>query len=104
MMKRLLTLLTTCLLLTATSRGATTIDVDSLRYSLDADAKTATLTKCLSTSRASVAIPQTVKEGSVTYTVTAIGDYAFDQHKELTSVTFPSTITQMGFCSFRFSR
>ncbi len=102
MMKRLLTLLTTCLLLTATSRGATTIDKDSLRYSLDADAKTATLTKCLSTSRASVAIPQTVKEGSVTYTVTAIGDYAFDQHKELTSVTFPSTITQMGFCSFRW--
>ena len=32
--------------------------------------------------------------------VTAIGDYAFNQHKDLTRVTIPSTVTSLGRHTF----
>lgn len=48
-------------------------------------------------------IPQTVSNGDVTYTVTAIGDYAFyEKGKTLTAISIPSTVTVIGesaFCS-----
>lgn len=78
-----------------------TIDVNDLRYSLNDDGN-ATLTSCLSTDKESIVIPSSVSDGSRSYKVTRIGDYAFDQHKEVTSVSFPNTLEYMGFCSFRY--
>ena len=49
-------------------------------------------------------IPQTVSNGDVTYTVTAIGDYAFyEKGKTLTAISIPSTVTEIGEDAFCFS-
>ena len=36
------------------------------------------------------------------YMVTKIADYAFDGRSFITSVTFPETLEEMGYCSFRY--
>lgn len=49
-------------------------------------------------------IPQTVSNGDVTYTVTAIGDYAFyEKGKTLTAISIPSTVTEIGEHAFGYS-
>ena len=99
-MKKTLTLL--LVLLTAmTARAATTVDVDSLRYTLNDDGS-ATVSSCLYQSTPNIVIPSTITSGGTTYTVKYIGEYAFDQRMFITSVTFPNTLEKMGFCSFRW--
>lgn len=78
-----------------------TYDLDSLRYTLNDDG-TATVTSCLYKSTPAINIPQTVTSGGITYTVKRIADYAFDGRRFITSVTFPSTLEYMGYCSFRY--
>lgn len=80
------------------ARGAT-IDVDSLRYTLNDDG-TATVSSCLYLSTSEITIPQTVNDGTQDYTVTKIGDSAFYGKSFVTSVTFPSTLTTFGRYSF----
>ena len=48
----------------------------------------------------SVTIPSTVTYNGYTYTVTAIGDQAFRQQRDLTSITLPNTITRIGDYAF----
>lgn len=48
----------------------------------------------------SVNIPSSVSYGGKTYTVTAIGDHAFDMSGGLTDVTIPSTVTVIGESAF----
>ena len=50
----------------------------------------------------SVTIPSTVTYGGVTYTVTAIGDAAFAQCYDLTSVNIPGTVTKVGDLAFYY--
>lgn len=82
-------------------RAATTVDVDSLRYTLNDDGS-ATVSSCLYKSTPTIVIPRTITSGGTTYTVKYIADYAFDQRAFITSVTFPNTLEKMGYCSFRF--
>ena len=99
-MKRALTLLFVALTIMA-ARAATTVDVDSLRYTLNDD-RSATVSSCLYQGTPSIVIPSTITSGGTTYTVKYIGEYAFDQRKFITSVTFPNTLEKMAFCSFRW--
>jgi hypothetical protein len=53
---------------------------------------------------AAIVIPETVVYQGTTYTVTAIGDYAFDLCLDLASISMPNTITIIGegaFCNCR---
>lgn len=47
-------------------------------------------------------IPNTVTNGSVTYTVTSIGDYAFYACTKLSSVYIPNTVTSIGNNAFNY--
>ena len=99
-MKKTFTLLILSALMVLTAHGET-IDVDSLRYTLNSDG-TATVSECLYKSTPDINIPSSVSDGTTTYTVTKIGQYAFDQKSFITSVTFPETMEYMDFCSFRW--
>ena len=92
-------ILTFLMLLSGIAARGATIDVDSLRYTLNDDG-TATVSSCLYLSTADISIPQTVNDGTQDYTVTKIGDSAFYGKSFVTSVTFPSTLTTFGRYSF----
>ena len=53
-----------------------------------------------STYSGAVTIPSTVTYNGYTYTVTAIGEEAFSQEGNLTSITLPNTITRIGDWAF----
>ena len=48
-----------------------------------------------------VVIPETATYGGKTYSVTSIGNYAFDACSGLTSVTIPNSVTSIGSYAFR---
>lgn len=98
MKKKVLTLLLT-LGVAGAAFGATTADVDSLRYTLNSDG-TATVSSCLYQWTPNIVIPQIVSDGTQDYTVTAIGDNAFYGKSFVTSVTFPQSLTTFGRYSF----
>lgn len=49
-----------------------------------------------------LSIPASVNHNGQTYSVTKIGDYAFDCCSTLTSVTIPNTVTAIGASAFNF--
>ena len=76
------------------------VTVNGLYYNLDADAKTAEVTNGDSKQVGSVSIPESIIVGLTTYTVTSIGDEAFDMCTKLNAVTIPNTVTRIGKSAF----
>lgn len=73
--------------------------IDGLRYLIDSDAKTATITANTGGEKYSgdIVVPEKVKASDgVEYPVTAFGDNAFDNCRELNSITIPSSVTSLG--------
>lgn len=79
-----LTLIALCWTMAIQAQTAT---VDGINYSLNADAKTAEVTK--STATGDIVIPEKITVDGVEYSVTSIGWEAFKDSKALTSVTMP---------------
>ena len=73
-----------------------------LHYSFNANDHTATVTGHLDGQNATgdLVIPETVMHNGETYTVTAIGEYAFGGCSNLTSVEFPSSLVSIGHMAF----
>lgn len=80
-----LTLIALCWTVAIQAKTAT---VDGINYYLNADAKTAEVTK--STATGDIVIPEKITVDGVEYSVTSIGDYAFKDCQALTSVSMPS--------------
>ena len=100
-MKKLLSL---CLLLLTTIAGwaQTTFTQGDFTYTVtDEDAKTVSIAKAeAATLTGALVIPTSVTEAEVTYAVTSVADYAF-QDQSITSVTIPSSIMSIGDWAFR---
>ena len=79
--------------------------IDGLRYLIDSDAKTATLTANNGDEKYSgnIVVPEKVKASDgVEYPVTAFADYAFKDCKGLKSISIPSSVTSLGNSCFEY--
>ena len=102
-MKKLRQLLTALLLLCSVVANAAVSDfeVDGIGYSITSSiGKTVEVT--FSDFKESVVIPESVTYNGVTYSVTSIGDYAFESHSGLTSVTIGNSVTSIGKYGFYY--
>jgi len=74
------------------------VKIGDLYYNLNATDQTAEVTSgtCLATAD----IPSSVTYNSVTYSVTSIGERAFNNCSDLTSVTIPNSVTSIGNSAF----
>ena len=96
----------TALTLSAGALFASDTDVEGIYYNFDANNFTATVTYRGSYSdeydeyTGDVVIPATVTYGGKTYSVTSIGEDAFDSCSGLTSITIPNSVTSIGDWAF----
>ena len=99
-MKKLFLLV--CLLCLAGQGMAQTL-IDGIYYNLDSGSGTAKVTEVPSDASkysGSISIPENVIYGGVTYSVTSIGGWAFDECSGLTSITIPNSVTSIGGGAF----
>ena len=99
-LKSLVLLVVIAILATSNSYAQASFEtIGGLRYLIDSDAKTATLTANTGGEKYSgdIVVPEKVKASDgVEYSVTAFGDNAFDNCRELNSITIPSSVTSLG--------
>lgn len=75
-------------------------DSQGICYTLDTSTGTATVSS-YEGNPVTVTIPEKIKNGDVTYTVTAIGTKAFASCKNLESIALPDSVTTMELGAFR---
>ena len=99
-LKSLVLLVVIAILTTSNSYAQASFEtIDGLRYLLDSDAKTATLTANAGGEKYSgdIVVPEKVKASDgVEYPVTVFADNAFKECGGLKSVTIPSSVTSLG--------
>ena len=97
MKKNLLFLLLAILPMVA---SADPVEIDGIYYNLENNAKQAEVTSNPNKYFGKVDIPSSVTYNDVEYSVTSIGEYAFDYCIFLTSITIPNSVTSIGDCAF----
>ncbi len=83
-----------------TSANAYGFTVNYLSYKINADGNSVTVSKTIYTKYGDLTIPESVEYNSKTYSVTAIGSYAFSNCSGLTSVIIPNSVTAIGSSAF----
>ena len=83
------------------------IQIDGIYYILDSEAKTAQVSNGVGGNRSRqsysdeiIVIPSSIEYEGAVYTVTSIGNSAFQRCDGLTSVTIPNTVTSIGTLAF----
>ena len=105
-LKSLVLLVVIAILATSNSYAQASFEtIDGLRYLIDSDAKTATLTANTGEKYSGdIVVPEKVKASDgVEYPVTAFADNAFNNCKGLKSITIPSSVTSLGMSCFSAS-
>ena len=102
--KSLVLLVAFAILATSNSYAQASFEtIDGLRYLIDSDAKTATLTANPNGEKytGDIVVPGKVKANNgVEYTVTSLGEKCFYECSSLTSITIPSSVTSLGESCF----
>ena len=80
---------------------AETVQVGELSYNLNESEKTAEVTHSFVNNAnylgmTSIEIPSNINYNGTTYSVTSIGNWAFQECFSLTSITIPSSVTTIG--------
>ena len=99
MKKHLLLLFAALLPLVA---SAEKVEIDGIWYNLTAETREAKVTNNGYRSYSGdITIPATITYEDVTYSVTSIGVYAFEDCRSLTSINIPESVTSIGDLAFR---
>ena len=104
-MKRTLFILTALFGLLFSSFSALAYDckVDGIYYNLNKTDKTASVvSNYYGVYSGNIIIPETITYNNTTYSVTSIGDRAFDQCSGLTSVTIGNSVKSIGESAFAY--
>ena len=88
----------TLLLMTFMVHAAT--EINGIYYNLDSSTKTAEVTENPNYYSGNVSIPLTVSYGGYSYRVTSIGESAFSNCDDLTSITIPNSVMSIGISAF----
>ncbi len=100
MMKKQLLLFAMILLPLVASADA--VEIDGIYYNLVSKIQEAEVTQNPNKYTGSVVIPEKVTYESVEYSVTSIGEWAFQYCSGLTSITIPNSVTSIGEQVFRY--
>lgn len=88
------------LMLLPIAANADAVGIDGIYYNLDSSTKTAEVTRNPNSYSGHVEIPAEVTYGGVKYTVTAIGDGAFEGNLYFHSLGIPTTLKKIGHNAF----
>lgn len=92
--------LVTTMLLTVLVAHAYDCEVDGIYYNLDATKMTAAVTYGENKYNGTVVIPTEITYSDEIYNVISIGERAFEYCRDVTSVTFPKTMTSIEYRAF----
>ena len=79
---------------------AVEVEIDGINYDLNGETKQATVVSKSDKYSGEVIIPESVVYEGIAYSVTSIGEFAFEYCVDLTSVTIPNGVTSIGRCAF----
>ena len=98
-------ILTLIMSLFITTMAFASFEIDGIYYNLDRNNKTAEVTyqqwdENNYSGVTNITIPSTISYMGTTYSVTSIGEYAFNDCSSLTSITIPNSVTSIGALAF----
>ena len=76
------------------------VKIDGINYDLDESKKEATVSNNGNDYSGNIVIPSSIIYDEMTYSVTSIGNYAFEDCTRLTSITIPNNVTSIGYSAF----
>ena len=80
--------------------SADAIEIDGIYYKLTEETKVAEVTKNPQQCKGDITIPESVEHEGITYSVTKIGQMAFEDCSSLTSATISSSVTSIEAWAF----